>query len=90
MRAIHFANFKDSLLKFIDLTTTVLLIFFIFFSLQNLILGFRMNELQVLLTFANCKRPGNKKVDLQKCALQLLTNKVDTVREKIKEIYENA
>jgi hypothetical protein len=49
-----------------------------------------MNELQVLLTFANCKRPGNKKVDLQKCALQLLTNKVDTVREKIKEIYENA
>jgi hypothetical protein len=49
-----------------------------------------MQELQTLLTYANCnKKSGTKKADLQRVALQLVTTKANVIRDKVQEIYEN-
>jgi len=63
--------------------------FELFSTHQNIILGFRMHELQTLLTYANCKKSGNKKADLQRVALQLVSTKANAIRDKVQEIYES-
>lgn len=57
--------------------------------LQNFVLYFRVQELQTLLTFANCNRVG-KKIDLQSRALELLKTRLNDVKDKVREIYDAA
>lgn len=57
--------------------------------LQNFVLYFRVQELQTLLTYANCNRVG-KKIDLQSRALDLLKTRLNDVKDKVREIYEAA
>lgn len=52
-------------------------------------LYFRVQELQTLLTYANCNRDG-KKIELQTRALELLKTRLDEVKEKVREIYDAA
>uniref|UniRef100_A0A336M5L0 CSON004391 protein n=1 Tax=Culicoides sonorensis TaxID=179676 RepID=A0A336M5L0_CULSO len=60
-----------------------------FLELKNCVLYFRVQELQTLLTYANCNRIG-KKIELQTRALELLKTRLDDVKGKVREIYEAA
>lgn len=55
---------------------------------QNMILGFRVSELQMLLGFAGRNKSGRKN-ELQIRALELLQLKSDSIRLKIKELYKS-
>ena len=56
--------------------------------LQNMILGFRVSELQMLLGFAGRNKSGRKN-ELQMRAIELLQLKSDSIRLKIKDLYNS-
>lgn len=60
-----------------------------FLQLKYIVLSFRVQELQTLLTFAGVNRNG-KKMDLQSRALDLLKTRLDDVKNKVREIYRQA
>ncbi|XP_063700480.1 E3 SUMO-protein ligase PIAS2-like isoform X2 [Culicoides brevitarsis] len=60
-----------------------------FLELKNFVLYFRVQELQILLQYANINRVG-KKIDLQSRALDLLKTRMNDVKDKVREIYEAA
>jgi hypothetical protein len=56
--------------------------------LQNMVLNFRVSELQMLLGFAGCNKSG-KKTELQARAVELLQSRSTPVRKKIKDLYKS-
>lgn len=62
--------------------------FCFFFSIQSMILSFRVHELSALLSFAGRNKSGRKD-ELQKRALELLRLKSHPVALKIRNLYSS-
>lgn len=56
------------------------------YYLQNMVMSFRVTELQTLLAYAGKNRSGRKN-ELQARALELVKNKSSPIVSKIKELY---
>lgn len=54
---------------------------------QNMLITFRVSELQMLLGFAGRNKSGRKNELLQR-ALELLNQRSQTVHQKIRELYK--
>jgi hypothetical protein len=57
-------------------------------SLQNMVLSFRVSELQMLLGFAGRNKSG-RKTELQARAVELLRLRSTPVQMKIKDLYKS-
>lgn len=55
---------------------------------QNMVLSFRVSELQMLLGFAGRNKTG-RKTDLQARALELIRVRSPTIPNKIRELYRS-
>lgn len=64
-----------------------LFIHVLYFCLQNMLMSFRVSELQMLLGFAGRNKSG-RKTELQARAVELLRLRSEPVYMKIRELYK--